>query len=625
MILVDNRNELRLRNRELLVHLSTFEKNHEDFKASVEPSRAGVLTLKLEIDGRTQYIHSKYDPEKEAERLISQLEDIGNSKHILFVGSGLGYHIQKFTEQYPTMKFSIYEPNEEVLVSYLSNQKLNDLPLSNLGTIFTGSDESKLHEEIATLLQSSNSQLRIYTLPVYESLYGDQIKVIMQKSLVSLKEKQSALVTNLSFQKRWTVNSIKNFPTVLKTPNILHDIDRSTFEGKPAIIVAAGPSLNEEFENLRYIKEKGLAYIFSVGSAINALVEHGIYPDAACTYDPQDINYRVIQIIKDKKIKEIPLVFGSSVGFETLENYPGEMLHMITNQDTVSPQLLDTSQSIGIVLDAPSIAIVTFQLLTQLKVNPIVLVGQNLSFQNNKRYASGIEYDNFENELSEEKQKETFTIKDVYGSDIQTDDGYNLMREQLEMHIKANSHIEVINTTKGGAQIEGTSFIGLEELINKELKVESVVKAWTDYPNTYDLEYTERRLELLTRAERNCKKLLQNALEELEQIQVAVQKKQSKSMEERFSAFDKQFTKLKRNSFYVGFIEPMVRVQNKRLSEESQSIRFETDILKKAEVVVRSFNAFIQEIHLHHEFVSPYFEEMKLGIEEINLKKSEGL
>jgi len=286
MILVDNRNVLRLRNRELLTHLSTFEENQEDFKVVVEPSRAGIPTLKLDIDGKTQYIHSKYDPEKEAEQLMSQLKDIGNMKHILFVGSGLGYHIQKFTEQHPTIKFSIYEPNEEVLVGYLSNRKLTDLRLSNLGTIFTGSDESKLHQEIAALLQTSNSQLRIYTLPVYESLYGNQIKVIMQKALASLKEKQSTLVTNLSFQKRWTVNSIKNFPTVLKTPNILHDIDRSAFEGKPAIIVAAGPSLNEEFENLRYIKENGLAYIFSVGSAINALIGHGIYPDAACAYDP---------------------------------------------------------------------------------------------------------------------------------------------------------------------------------------------------------------------------------------------------------------------------------------------------------------------------------------------------
>lgn len=618
MILVDNRNVLRAQHRELLTCLSTFEESHENFKAIVEPSKVGIPTLKLNIDGKTQYLHSKYDPEKEAKRLVGQLIDIENSKHTLFVGCGLGYHIQKFTEQYPTMKFSIYEPNEEVLVSYLANRKLTDLPLNNLGTIFTGDDESRLQQQISALLQSSNSRLYIYTLPVYETLYGNQIKVIRQKALMALKEKRSALVTSLSFQKRWTVNSIKNFPTVLKTANILHDIDKSTFEGKPVIIVSAGPSLNEEFENLRYIKEHGLAYIFSVGSAINALIEHGIYPDAACTYDPTELNHHVVQKIKDNNIQNIPLVFGSSVGFESLEEYPGGMLHMITNQDTISPQLLDTTQLIGIVLDAPSIAVVTFQLLTQLKVNPIVLVGQNLGYQNNKRYASGIEYDFVENELNEEEKDNAFTVKDVYGNDTQTNDGFNGMRKQLEMHIRENSHIEVINTTRGGAIIEGTSFKHLEELITEQLKVDVVVDGWTDCSNTYSTDYIKQRLQLLTRAESNCKKLMQNSLDELQIIQMALQNKRSKNMEQRFAAFDKQFTKLKRNPFYSGFIEPMVRVQNERLSEESQSIRYESDVLKKAEVIVLSFNAFLHEIHLHHEFVLPYFEEMKSRIEEIS-------
>lgn len=81
----------------------------------------------------------------------------------------------------------------------------------------------------------------------------------------------------------------------------MHDIDQKAFEGKPAIIVAAGPSLSEEFEHLKFIKENGLAYIFSVGSAINALIEHGIYPDAACTYDPKERNQNVIRIIKDRE------------------------------------------------------------------------------------------------------------------------------------------------------------------------------------------------------------------------------------------------------------------------------------------------------------------------------------
>lgn len=160
---------------------------------------------------------------------------------------------------------------------------------------------------------------------------------------------------------------MKNFGEVLNTPNILLE-KKGEFKDKPAIIVAAGPSLNEEIENIRYIKENGLAYIFSVGSAVNTLVYHNIYPDAATTYDPGKFNQNVFTKIKEKEIKDIPMVFGSSVGYETLLNYPGKKYHMITSQDSVSNYYLrnENNKPIDMVYDAPTIAVVTLQLLYEL-------------------------------------------------------------------------------------------------------------------------------------------------------------------------------------------------------------------------------------------------------------------
>ncbi|MFC5604730.1 motility associated factor glycosyltransferase family protein [Sporosarcina koreensis] len=572
--------------------------------------------MKILLDGRAQYLQSKYDPQSEAERFVNKFAD-ETIKHVLFVGIGGGYHIKRFMETHPDSKFSIYEPDEEVLHAYLSHFQLEQLPLHNLVKIFVGKDIKAIESEIKQLLSKSNNVLKIITLPVYEKIYGVQIQTIFEQTLESLKERHSSLTTNISFQKRWTINSIKNFPTLFKTPNILYDIDRSSFEGKPAIIVAAGPSLNEEFENLRYIKENGLAYIFSVGSAINALIDQGIYPDAACTYDPSELNQYVFQKLKDENISEIPLIFGSSVGFETLEEYPGKMFHMITSQDSVSPQLLDTTQSIDIVLDAPSIAVVTFQLLCRLKCNPILLVGQNLGYIEKKRYASGIKYNFVENEVSEEEQKKALIIKDVYGNDIQTDDSFNSMRQQLEMHIGMNENFEVINTTKGGAKIKGTHFAHLKDLIKERLNTKQVIFAWKDQNPSYEIQYTDKRLELLAQAEKNCGRLARKLLETLSEIHQIRLNRQWKNIEKHFAVFDKQFEQLKRNAFYNGFIEPMIRVQNERLSEESKLYRYERDINKKVDVIVQVFNAFLQEVHLHHEFVKPYFEELKLRIENL--------
>jgi len=623
MILIDNRNVLRWKDRDLLNKLMEIEKKNPTGNVIVERAKNGVLTMKVMLNDKTQYLHSKYDPEKDAERLINKFEN-EVAKHVLFVGTGFGYHIKMFMETHPNIKFSIYEPNIEVLLTYLGNQELSELPLHQLSRIFTGTKINEIENELQKILQSSNGDLQIITLPVYEKMYGEQIQCFMKLIIETLKNKRSNLAVKLTFQKRWTINSIKNFPTVLTTPNILHDIDKSSFENKPAIIVAAGPSLNSEFENLRYIKENKLAYIFSVGSAINALIEHNIYPDATCSFDPSEGQWKVIQKVKNNNIIEIPFIFGTSIGFETLEGYPGKTFHMITNQDTVSPQLLDTSQSIDIVLDSPSIAVVAFQLLSQLKCNPIILVGQNLGYRANKRYASGIQYDFVENELNEKEKNESITIKDVYGHDIETNEGFNRMRQQLEMYIGINRDIEVINTTKGGVEINGTSFIHLEELIRDRLKSKNVDNGWTEQSSAYDMKFTKKKLQLLTRIESNCRKQIQSSMDELQKIQVAMQNEKSERMENYFVTFDKQFSKLKRNAFYIGFIEPMVKVQNELLSEESQFIRYEPDVLKKAAIVVQAFSSFLQEIHLHHEFVMPYFEEMKSRIEEMTNEIEKG-
>lgn len=617
MILVDNRNILRLKNRELLNRLSQLEgRSNESFKVKIEDTKAGIPTLKINVNDKTQYIHSKYDPEKEAERLISQLDGLETANHILFFGSGLGYHIKKFTEKYPNKKFSIFEPNEEVLINYLSNQELNDLPINNLDKILSSIDESKVLEELMILLGKSHNMLRLYVLPVYEQLYSNLLKKIRQKMLEQVKDKRSEIGTSLSFQKRWTINSIKNFPTVLQTPNILHDIDKSVFEGKPAIIVAAGPSLNEEFENLRYISENGLAYIFSVGSAINALIKHGIYPNATCTYDPQDINYRVIQIIKDRGINTIPLVFGSSVGHETLEKYPGKMLHMLVSQDTISPAFLgeNLTTNLSYVNDAPSIAVVTYQLLAQLGFSKIILVGQNLAYIGKDHYAQGIDYGNG-TVASKTNLENAIEIIDVNGNTIKTSEGFNKMRRQLEAYIKSYPSISTINTTKNGASIVGTNYMPLKQVIKEELTSDILLNNWYEAYNNYDLERVQNNIIVFNNSQIELKSHLEQSLQILKQLNQNVERRILKNIETLYSKFDISFDRIKENYYYRIFIEPMIRVQNENLSKQIQSVRYEKNEFEKGKTIIGAFKLYLNDIANHYNFTTQLYEDMKEKLE----------
>jgi len=246
------------------------------------------------------------------------------------------------------------------------------------------------------------------------------------------------------------------------------------------------------------------------------------------------------------------------------------------------------------------------------------LVGQNLGFQDNKRYATGIDYDFVKNELSEQELKATLTVKDVYGKEIQTNESFNRMRKQLELHIGASTRREIINTTKGGAQIEGTTFIPLDELISNRLKLEKVQKGWTERgTNSYELDLMKKELKIMSRSEKECESILESAFSLLRRINNIVNLRQSKSVDKYFNEVDKEFNKLKGNVYFKTFLQPMVRVQYKLLSEESQRIRFESDGLKKAQIIVHAFTSFLVSVFKELEFVKPYFEEMKLRVEEI--------
>ena len=621
MILTDNRNYLRSHNRILMEKLVERENLESGKSVEVELSKRGNPTLKIIHENKIQYIHSKYDPEAESGRLIKQLENMDQYEHVLFIGVGLGYQIKALLNEYPNMKFSIYEPNLDVLCEFLSHQDLTNLSIKQLVKIFSTTDEQQLRSEISALNLSIKEQTYIFTLPVYEKLYATQVKIVVESLVEVLKDKRSSIATNFSFQKRWTINSIKNFPKVLETPNILHDIDKNAFIGKPGIIVAAGPSLNEEFENLRYIKENGLAYIFSVGSAINALIEHGIYPDAACTYDPTERNQFVFEKLKERDIIEVPLIFGSSVGFETLDHYTGNMLHMLTNQDSIFPYYLNNPENLNVVLDAPSIAVVTFQLLKMLGCNQIILVGQNLGFQNNSRYAEGINYDFVQNELSEQEQIGLLIVKDVYGNDIQTNEGFNRMREQLEIYIKQFQDVEVINTTKGGARVEGTVFMPLSEVISEKwTNTKQVTPNWFVAKNSYDLTYTSEQLKKMRLAKNQLEKNIQNAIKELRIIDIATKLNKTKELETKFILFDRKYEKIKSNSFFKAFIEPMVRVHNEKLTQESQAIRYDKDLRKKGRSIAHLFTGFLMDCQEHIHYVQPLIQELEERIEELKIQ-----
>ncbi|MBC8588311.1 motility associated factor glycosyltransferase family protein [Paratissierella segnis] len=617
-MLIDNIVFLKENSPILYEELKKSEENTNESKVILEDTKTSDKTLKIEKDNSMIYLHSKYNPLREAESIIDNLgerENIDEDTYVIFYGIGLGYHINVFAGRYPDVEFSIYEPSIEVFCHFLEYNNLKSNSYRKLDLVQCEYNPKIMEDFFKTIIKKIDKKIIIIDLPSYSSAFKENHEIFFKRFKEVLTNERKSLHTDYAFQKRWIINSMKNLKEVLSTPNIILE-KKGEFKGKTAVLVAAGPSLNDEIENIRYIKDNGLAYIFSVGSAVNTLIYNNIYPDAACTYDPAAFNQNVFKTIKDKNICNVPMIFGSSVGYETLENYPGEKYHMITSQDTVAGYFLknETGGAISIIQDAPSIAVVTLQLLYTLGFDNILLVGQNLGYRGKERYSEGISYNK---ELTDDEISNGLWVKDVYGNEILTNEGFNSMRHQMEIYIKILPNINVINTTKGGAQIEGTEFKELKDVIETVLDKKTVDKNWLNGNKTsYDKEYMEFQAKSMDKSYEKALKINKEYKLILTKIEKAINNRNYTQTENLYIKLDKELRRIENNDFYKTFILPMNRVQYKVLANSIDSLNEEKNPYEKGKRIVNSFRGFIGICTADIEMIKPIYDEMKKYINE---------
>ncbi|GED67580.1 hypothetical protein BRE01_12820 [Brevibacillus reuszeri] len=580
-----------------------------DEEVKLESNAKGQATLLIHTPNGWNYLHSKYDPQGEASRWVDTIKDLEKYSQVFFYGIGLGYHIKEFTRRYPQKKYSMYEPNISILKQYMSMVSTEEMVASNL-QYFYSEDEAGSQDNLMHFVSRVKEDVLLVILPAYERIFDEQTKDFMNRFSDAIFERRKYNYAAMSFSKRTVISGIMNLPTIYQTPNILHE-DTTSFKGKPAILVAAGPSLDYEYENLRYIKENGLAYIFSVGSAINALLERNIYPDGACTYDPSVNNAKVFQRIKDKRIDSIPLIYGSTVGFETIQNYPGPLLHYLVDRDFVNPFYLERTdgKNLEVVHSAESIAIITLQLLYRLGCNPIILVGQNLGYTKDRYYASG-SVDNVY--VNEELMKKAHIVKDVEGNDMYTIKAYDSFRKEMESFIHSFSEVEVINTTKGGAHIAGTTYIPMDRVIEERLEEKNIVEhEWVDrYSVKYSRDFFSSKSDTLIEECEKLESIYKSFFRLFDQMKSSIMRSNKRELEKLFNKFDRKFDKLQANNFYWFFIQIMNHLDFDVVMKSFEEARFLKDPVEKAERVLEFFSNYLTQCRAQTQMMKPLLESI---------------
>ncbi|MEN6326689.1 MAG: 6-hydroxymethylpterin diphosphokinase MptE-like protein [Syntrophomonas sp.] len=605
MALQDNMEILKNSFPDLWKSIAEIEDKLDRKLVRVVNSKNAITNLKV----RKQFIHSKENPQEEARDLIGQYKNMEEHSDILFYGLGLGYQIKTFIEQYPNTPFSIYEPVPEVLYQFLCHADLKELPLNMLRNIYLESKPEDMDIYSSAIVKQIRSSILIIELPSYQSIFAEKRQSFFNNFAGLIEEHRHSVATYLAFEKRWTINSLNNFIRVLNTPDIILE-KKGCFRNKPALLVASGPSLQEEIETLRIIKERGLAYIFSVGTAVNTLIQNDIYPDAACTYDPTKENQIVFQSFQRNDIKTIPLVFGSTVGYETLIS-PGPQMHMLISQDTLAAFYLKakSGNEPEFISDAATIAVITLQLLNKLGFNPIILVGLNLAYRDGINYAPNSTF--FPLEASREELDNAMMVRDVNGSQVACSYSFNGMRRQIEVYLEQNQNLEVINTTQYGADIAGSRFQSLSEVIGNLLADPVVEENWLDCPKTsYDLDHLIKQHHKMSEAFASLNRLFEQCRFNLDGIGQTAESQDAKLIGQSYELFNRSMAELRENIFFAIVVEPMNRVEMQFLMLAVPDISRELDPIKKSRMMEKEFQPLLQSCEKDFQETTPVFQEI---------------
>ncbi|WP_291572679.1 motility associated factor glycosyltransferase family protein [Clostridium sp. UBA4548] len=382
------------------------------------------------------FLHSKYNPTGEADAYIKSNENIYiNEEKVVVYGIGCGYHIKSLLENTDlNCKIIIFDFDKEVFNISKSNGFLDEIISNPRVQIFIGYNYENLDNLSKVLSYCKDILIWKPSLKVLPEEYSNIKTIIKDFEIGKLAVKKYSHMAQDNYLKNLRVQYIK----------IDKFIEDNSIKNKPIILVAAGPSLEIVVNDLKRLY--GKVRIFAVGRALKYLMKNGIKPDMICIIDPQDIVY--FDQLKDFENLAIPLCFLSTACNLAVKTYTGPK-YMFYNEEREGTIKINTGRSVATaVLD---IAIKT-------RANPIIFVGQDLAYLNNKTH-SGLATDEGINKVNFK------TVLGMNGEQLATTEGLLSFKRWIERTIQQNPSVTFVNCSKG-AKIIGTVEKDISDLIN---------------------------------------------------------------------------------------------------------------------------------------------------------------
>ncbi len=421
------------------------------------------------------HFHSAYYPHVEAERSVARVL-VQERDWVLLFGLGFGYLSRLILKEEKT-SVTVYEPDVALLKSILQQLDLSEL-LSNKSFVLT-TDLGQIKDEVMEKSDGVLEIVQFLTIP-YKIAYLEKVKDFALEVDKSFTRRKLLINTMTLSSKVWLENYLKNIPVLLDCPTL--DILKDKFEGIPAIIVGAGPSLKKNVHHLK--KVKGKVLIIAALSAFHPLLKFGVIPDFVIAAE----KVALPTFFPDRpETAEVRLMLAdvSHPDFylprNTLKTYT-----FFNHYNAFAPQHMSMWGSEYRPVSGGNVTTTAYDIALFAGSSPLVFIGQDFAYGENESHVDGSPYGKQELEFDKgnilikehlvegqenSRSHEVVMIKDKDGKLIPSSRSWVAIHDWLVSYIATakEEHPEAvfINASEQGAYVDGMVHMPLSEVLEK--------------------------------------------------------------------------------------------------------------------------------------------------------------
>lgn len=441
----------------------------------------GENILLIENREKKYRMNSCYNPTHEASIWAGQFVLNKLNTMISMFGFGNGLFATKIADKLNKEDYLfIYEPSYMIFDFSLHHFDLSELlKKRNVLIMVEGLNEFDFHMVLQNTVTITNMFSQIQCVhPYYEEIFEESYLNFWKEIRDKMVYIQTSVNTEIKFGEVAVTNCLKNLK-YLKDSNTLTDFFPDINRDIPAILVAAGPSVKENLEELK--KAKGRAYLFVVDRILDFILDNGIEPDFVVTVDPMK---RIADFSKRDNIT-IPLLADISCNTKIMEMHKGKKIFYNGNEFSSFMYREAGVNPPSLALGA-SVATAAFSACIALGIKNIAFVGQDLAYDGDFTHAGGV--------------AEKFDyVKDIYVEGIDGEkvrsryDWYQFIQWFNDM-IALYPDYNFIDTKSKGAKITGTIQMPLSEVMNNygALQPIPIRQIVDEKPSSFDDEKFEK-------------------------------------------------------------------------------------------------------------------------------------